>query len=198
MVRMSRQVVPETRLFVREPLALAPLAHDRERMAGRGAAGVVAEQRHLGRRALGALGVIHRWPHRRDQARPARVDRVERTGANERLDGAPVHRALVDAAAELEQILERSAGAARRGDRLDRRLPGALDAAQSVADAGRVYRLEAVVRGVDVRRQHGESHRDGVVAEVAHLVGIVHDHRQIGREKRRRVVRLQIRGLRRR
>ena len=37
------------------------------------------------------------------------VDRVERAAADQRLDRAPVDDALVDALAEIEQVLERTA-----------------------------------------------------------------------------------------
>jgi hypothetical protein len=43
------------------------------------------------------------------------VERVEGAGADQRLDGAPVDHALVDAPAEIEEVLERPARVTRRG-----------------------------------------------------------------------------------
>src|SRR6185436_16348053 len=50
--------------------------------------------------------------------------------AHQRLDAAPVHQALVDAAAEIEEVGE-GAGLARLQDRLDGALSGAAHAAQA-------------------------------------------------------------------
>ena len=58
-----------------------------------------------------------------------------------------------------------------------------------------IDRLESVVRRIDVRRQHREPERHGIVVELAHLVGVVHDQRQVGSHECRRMMRLEIRGL---
>ena len=71
----------------------------------------------------------------------------------------------------------------------------ALHAAEAVADALAVDGLEAVVRRVDVGRQEREALRERVVAEDAHLVGVVHHERQVRRHERGRMVRLEIRRL---
>ena len=62
------------------------------------------------------------------------VDRIERAGAHQRFDHAAVDDALVDAPAEIEQVLERPVGLACTHDRCDRGLAGALDRAQAIAD----------------------------------------------------------------
>ena len=84
---------------------------------------------------------------------------------------------------------------ARRDDRFDRGLAGALDAAEPVANALAVDGLEAIVRRVDVRRQDRQPEADGIVAQVAHLVGVVHDEREVRGHERGRMVRLEVRGL---
>ena len=117
---------------MREALAVAPLAHDRERRAARGTlAGIFAEQRDLCRRTLCALRVVDCRADRCDQGRAPRFYAVERACADQRLDGTPVDRALVDAPAEIEQIAEGSAGVACRSNGLDGRLSRAFDATQS-------------------------------------------------------------------
>ena len=81
---------------------------------------VIAEERNLRRRALGLLGLLERNPDGSEQARAPRVDCVERAGTDQRFDRAPVHGALVDAAAEVEKVSEWAAAFACRNNRLDR------------------------------------------------------------------------------
>ena len=71
------------------------------------------------------------------------VDRIEGAGADKCFDRAPIDHALVDALAEVEQILE-AAALARLEYRIDRLLAGTLDGAQPVADGGAIDRREAV------------------------------------------------------
>jgi hypothetical protein len=82
---------------------------------------------------------------------------VEGAGADQRLDHAPVHHALVDAAAEIEQVRKRPARVTRLEDHRQRRLAGALDRAQTVADGLAVHRAEADAAVVDVRRQEDQA-----------------------------------------
>ena len=71
----------------------------------------------------------------------------------------------------------------------------ALDAAETIADLLLVNGLEAVVGRVDVGRQNGEPAGFRLVVEVANLVGVIHDERQVGGDERGRMVRLEVRGL---
>src|SRR5450631_2721396 len=192
MVRMPRQVEAEARLLLHQSLGLGPFARRNQRRAGRASvASVLAEQQYLRRGAVCVLGAIERRADRGQQARAPRLDAVERAGADQRLDRAPVDETLVDAAAEVEQIDERTL-LAGGDDRFRRGPPGALDAAESVADATLVDRLETVARCVDVRRQHFEADRRRVDVELAHLVGIVHHQRKVRRHERRGMMRLEV------
>src|SRR5215831_4656765 len=105
------------------------------------------------------LCMVERSTHSGHQARAPRVDGVECARADQRLDSATIDQPLVHAAAEVEQIAKRAPGLPRSDDRVDRRLAGALDATQPVTDALSVNGLEAVVRRIDVRRQHIEPYR---------------------------------------
>jgi hypothetical protein len=138
--------------------------------------------------------MVERGADRREQACAPRVDGIESAGTDQRLDGAPIDAALVDAAAKIEQVGERTHGA-HRDDRLDRGPAGALDPAQAVADVLAVDRLETVVRRVDVRRQDRQAESGRVVVELAQLVGVVHHRRQVRGHERCRMMRLEIRGL---
>src|SRR6266567_9305835 len=143
-VRMTRQIEAQARLLVGQALAVDPLpGFDQLRSSRRVLVGVIAKERDLRGGSLGFFGELQRGTNRREQARPPLVDRVERAGTDQRLDRAPVDGALVDAAAELEQIDKRS-GLARLDDRLDRRLPGPLDAAEAIANVLFVDRCETV------------------------------------------------------
>ena len=133
--RMARQVEAERHLLLRQALGFASTRASQP-VARRRAAAFLAEQRHLRRRRLRARSpASSATPTDASSDDAPRIDRVERAGADQRLDDAPVDDALVDAAAEVEQVGERAARLARRDDRLDRGLAGALDRAQAVADA---------------------------------------------------------------
>jgi hypothetical protein len=67
------------------------------------------EQADLHGVALGLLGGFDGDADRGQQARTMVVERIEGTGTNQRLDGAPVDHALVRTATEVEEILERPA-----------------------------------------------------------------------------------------
>ncbi len=138
--------------------------------------------------------MIERGADRREQACAPCVDRVEGAGTDQRLDGAAIDAALVDASAEIEQVGERALGS-RGDDRLDRGPAGALDPAEAVADVLAIDRLEAVIRRVDVRRHYRQAEPGRVVVELAQLVGVVHHRRQVGGHERRRMMRLEVRRL---
>ncbi len=127
--RMPGQVEADRGFLVLQPLGVGPVARGDE-ADGRVVRRLFAEQRDLRRVGRRALGGLERDADRRQQRGAARLDRVERAGAHQRFHGAPVDRALVDAPAEIEEIAKRAARRARGDDRLDRRLAGALDAAQ--------------------------------------------------------------------
>ena len=73
------------------------------------------------------------------------VQGIEGAGADQGLDDAAIDHALVHAPAEIKKVAERSVHGAGGNDGLDRGLTGALDAAETVANALRVDRLEAVI-----------------------------------------------------
>ncbi|VWC24279.1 hypothetical protein BTE28158_06003 [Burkholderia territorii] len=162
--------------------------------------GAHVEQAGLHRVRRGLLGRFHRERHRREHLRAIRVQRIERAGTDQRLDRAAVDHTPVDPLAEIEQVGERLF-LARAQDLLDRVLAAALHRAETVADRARALAvglrdgLEAVVRLVDVRRQHGEVVHDAVVEQDLHLVGVVHRERHVGRHEFGRMVRLQPRGV---
>jgi len=110
--RVTGKVEAEGDLFLVEALPFAPPRHFDVTRAMRSAVRVVTavedvEQAHLHGVALGLLGGFDGNADRRQQARTMVVERVEGTGTNQRLDGAPVDHALVRAATEVEEILER-------------------------------------------------------------------------------------------
>ena len=153
---MSGEIEAQARLLVRQAFVVAPLARlDQLRLRVGVLGAVIAEERNLRRRPLGSLGLIERNTDGGEQACAPLVDRVECASPNQRLDRAPARDALVDAAAEIEKVGERTAAFACRDNRLDRRLSRALDAAETIADLLLVDRLEPVVTRVDVGRQHG-------------------------------------------
>src|SRR6185503_14341632 len=88
----------------------------------------------------------------------ARVARgAERAALHERLDRALVHRARVDARAEVPDGLERPALAAGGLDGLDRGVADALHGVEAEADVA-LDDDELVVGEVDVRRQDLDAH----------------------------------------
>src|SRR4029079_11512857 len=116
-----------------QPLGFRPLARGDQGRCCRSRAAFFTEQRHLRGRTLGPLAMIERSADRYEQACAPCVDGIERAGTDQRLDGPSIDAALVDAAAEIEQVGERRFRA-RRDDRLDRGAAGTLDSAQAVAD----------------------------------------------------------------
>src|SRR5436309_1577432 len=66
----------------------------------------LAEKARLRCGALGLLGRFQRAPHRGEKTRALRIQRVERAGAHQRFDDAPVDHALVDPPAEIEKVGE--------------------------------------------------------------------------------------------
>ena len=114
--------------------------------------GLVAEQAVLRRIGLRALGLRQRCRHGSECAGAVRMQLVERTGLDQRFNGATVDRLRIDATTEVEQIPERTAFAARAQDLDHRALASALDAAETVADGLAINRHEAVFTEVHVRR----------------------------------------------
>ena len=120
-VGMSGEIEAQARLFVGKAIVVAPLARlDQLRLRGSVLVAVIAEEGNLRRRALGLLGLLEHNSDGSEQARAPRVDRVEGASPDQRFDRAPVHGALVDAAAEVEKVGEWAAAFACRNNRLDR------------------------------------------------------------------------------
>ena len=111
---MARKIKAKRRFFMRQPFGLGPIAHGDKRQTARVL--VVAEKRYLRERCLGAFGFAERNADRCEQRGTADIDRVECTGPDQPFHDAPVHRAFIDAAAEVEQVLEETAAFARIDD----------------------------------------------------------------------------------
>ena len=173
---MAGKIKTQRQLFFGELLRLAPARHFAilRTVFGLGAAVKNVEQAGLHGVALGLLGGFHGDADRGHQTRPVVVERIECPGADQRFDGAPVDHALVNAQAEIKQILERPALIARPDQRIDRLLSRALDRPQTVADGAAVDRHEAVLRGIDVRAEQLEPVFQRVVVENLHRVSVVH------------------------
>ena len=154
-----------------------------------------AEQRVLHGGHARLLGAFDGDTRRGEQTGAVVVDAVEGAGTDQRLQHAPVDDALVHAPAELEQPPEGPALPARVDDRLDGRFAGALDGAQSIADRGLPDRHEAVVRSVDVGRQDLEAVVDAVLDQLVHLVGVIHQRREVGGHESSGMMRLHVGGL---
>src|SRR5690606_14312867 len=101
--------------------------------------------------------------HGLDQGCTVRLQGVKCTRTDQRLDGAPVDGMAVPAGTEIEQAGKRPPRLTRSDDGFDRRLTGALDSTQPIADGawrpalGGVlvsHRGETVTRFIDVRWQH--------------------------------------------
>ena len=123
-----------------------------------------------------------------------RPQAIQRTAADQTVEGALVDTLEVDPGAEIEQILERT-GLTRFGDRLDRAFAHALDRAEAVNDPAFVVHRELELGGVHVRRVETQLHGPHFFDQGHDLVGVVHIRRQYRGHERRRVVRLQPRGL---
>ena len=171
-----------------------------------------AEQVHVAAllTARGLLGGLHGLFHGGQQHRAVevhaglvglefivivRTKAIQRTGADQRLQGALVDALEVDAIAEVEQVLERSAFGAAFDDGFHRPLADALDGTQAVDDAPVVVDGELELRGVHVRRVEAQLHVAAFLDEDHHLVGVVHVRRQHRGHERRRVMGLQPAGL---
>ncbi len=201
--QVAAVVVAQRRFFLGQLLVQVP-RRDLGQFAGHHVAAVVAEQRGLVGAARGLLGRFHGGRHRGQHGGAIGFDGVERAGLDQGLDGATVDRVLADAAAEVEQVLERTAFLARAQDVLDRALPRALDRPQAVAHGARrlalfgvlvSHGLEAVAREIDVGRQHLDAVVLGVAAEDLHLVRVVHVGGHGGGQELGRVVGLEPGGL---
>jgi len=116
---MPGQVVADGGLLVLQALGVRPFARRDE--ADEGSADSSPNSAPARRSPRRARLPRARCPRRR-AGRPGALYRVERTRADQRLDRAPVHEALVHAPAEIEEVAERSACRARGDDRLDGRL----------------------------------------------------------------------------
>src|SRR5687768_9215458 len=129
---MPRQVEPEREFLILQPFAIGPARHIGKDNGGRGLR--VTEEADLVRAPAGLLRAFHRGPDRSEEPPAMIVQCIERACPNQRLDDAAVHDALVYAMAQIEQVLERSAGSTGLDDVLDRRFAGAFDRAQAIAD----------------------------------------------------------------
>jgi len=88
-----------------------------------------SEQAHLLLELLAMLRRLYGVPKRREERGAVGFQRVEGARADEGLHRTAVHEPAIHATAEIAQVAERPRGAARRDDRLDRVLAGALHGA---------------------------------------------------------------------
>ena len=191
---VTGQVEAEHCLLCGEALLVGPRRALDQRLAWR-RHWVVTEQAGLVGVGFGLLCGLHRQSDRRDHGRPLAVQGVERAAADQRLNGAAVGQTAVDPQAEVEQAGERPGLAARGHQTQDRALAHALDAAESVAHLVAVDRHEAVVGGVDVRRQDVDAVLPCILEKHAQLVGVVHRRTHVGGGEGGGVVRLHVGGL---
>ena len=132
--RMARQEEADGVVLAPQPLGRSPGLDRRD------AEGLLhhaaAEQLRLaaGSRLARAVRQGQHAVDRRHGAGAVRLQRIERAGRDQRLDGAAVDQLGVDPAGEIGKVRERAAGAARGHDGFDRRAADALDRAQRIAD----------------------------------------------------------------
>ncbi|MNF44176.1 hypothetical protein D3C84_252820 [compost metagenome] len=157
----------------------------------------------------GLLGRLDRLFHRCQQHGAVAVDvglisllfvmevrpqTIQRTAADQAVEGTFVDALEVDPRAEIEQILERTF-LTRLGDRLNRAFTDTFDRAQAVNDAAVVVHRELELRSVHVRRVETQLHRAHFLDQGHDLVGVVHVRRKYRCHERRRVVSFQPRSL---
>ena len=121
---------------------------------------------------------------------------VARAALDERLEHLAVHRAGVATVAQIEQVAERLAGLAGLDDCLHGNAADALDRRHAKTNDRAVPRRgEQHLAFVDIRRQHLDVQRPGLVGQHAQLGRVAHVVGHVGREKLDRKVRLQVGGL---
>jgi len=121
--QMARQVEAERRFLQQQPLADAPGLglHQRRLLRGRAVVAVVEQTTLRGVVDL-VVGEVETQRDAGQQAGTIRMQRVERTALDQRLDRTLVDPLAVDAGAEVEEAVERAAGLARLDDGLHRAL----------------------------------------------------------------------------
>ena len=136
---MAGDVEPEHLFFAGEFLLAGPVRDFRQADARRRAAPriSVGEQAGLAAGAIfpRARAVLHGAVDHRHQLRAGAFERIHRSGLDEAFDHAPVHRAQIDALAEIVERGERAALGAGLRDRFDRVRADVLDRAETEADA---------------------------------------------------------------
>src|SRR5208282_1849652 len=134
--RMARQIEADRRELVLQPLDRWPIGHQRQGRARCKARIELAEEALLP--ALALLGrearVAQKLLGRGKSLRPVRVQAVERAGLGEVLELPPVEALGIEAAGEIDQVLE-AAMVGALGDELAHRLPAhPLDRGERVAN----------------------------------------------------------------
>src|SRR4051812_12620784 len=137
---VPRQIEAECGLLEREPLFDAPrFGVDERRLLGAGRMRIAEVEKAalVGVRGL-RVGPVEGAADAREDAGPIRMKRVESAGLHQRFDDAAVDALPIDARTEIEEAAERTGGCsavavARREDRLDRTLSGALAGTEAEA-----------------------------------------------------------------
>ena len=147
---------------------------------------------------------VKRQVERGQQAGAVALQRVKGACLDQRFDRALVDAAAVDPGTKVKQAVKGArltahgagtAAFARRHNRLNGLLPGALDGTQAVADDPVGNWLEPVRAAVDIGWLKAQSHAQRVFKQHLELVGVVHFHRHIGAEELGRVMHLEPAGV---
>ena len=136
--RMAGDVEPEHLFFAGQLFLRGPIGNFGQRMRGGGLV-----RREIGEQSGLAAGAIlprpradfHGAVDHGEELRARAVQRIERAGFDEAFDHAAVHRAEIDALAEIVERSEAAAFRARRDDRFDGVRADVLDRAEAEANA---------------------------------------------------------------
>ena len=138
---------------------------------------------------------LQRIFHRREQHRPIGPQVIQRARAYQRFQGTFVHPFRIDAAAEVEQIVERPVRVSRFHNRANRAFPDATYRAQAVHHPPFGIHGELVATDVDIRWRHRQLQVTTLFDQRHHLVQVVHLGGHHRRHERAWVVGLQPCGL---
>ena len=151
-----------------------------------------AKQADLLRIAFVLFGRPQRNTNRSQQARTVSVNRIESTGAYQRLDDAPVDQPFVDAFAKIKEIAEGAVLGTRGNHGIDRRFAGALDRTETITQRLHINRHKTIFAAVDIGGQYLQLVGKAVFIEHLHLVGVIHGGRHVGRHEGGRMMRLEV------
>jgi len=154
-------------------------------------------------RRLSALFILQKTGGSREGAINVRkhggaifVQRIARATLDQRFERFPVEAARIHTFAQVEERFESASVLSRFQDRLHRNFSDAFDRRQSKAnDCPLTRRRESDLAFIDVRRQHFDAERFGLLNENADLAGVAHVIRQHRAEEFNRVIGFQVSRL---